>query len=154
MSLVPSICFSPSPAWTCWNVWTLTSVFGMRLNLELGRVGIVCQGRRYKVKVKQWWNVFRHYKVVDIRAWLAECNKITMKHEKQSKFCVFVCNQGHLQSILWSCVRGWSSLIYEEVSCWETKTTDLQSHTMYVNICKQPYWWWPVLLDPVMATIW
>ena len=49
-SVRPFVC-GRSPVWT---VWPLTLIFGMRVDLDLGYPGIVSQGRRSKVKVKQW----------------------------------------------------------------------------------------------------
>ena len=61
--LVASVCpfclsiFWCSPAWT---VWPLTLILGMRVDLDLGYLGIVGQGRRSKFQVKLWENVFWH----------------------------------------------------------------------------------------------
>ena len=52
MYLVASVPLSPGVRSHGWTVWPLILIFGMGVDLDLGWVGIVGQGRRWKVKVK------------------------------------------------------------------------------------------------------
>jgi len=55
LSVCPCVCMCIRLllAHSCLNRLTLTLIFGMRVDLDLGYAGIVGQDRRSKVKVKQ-----------------------------------------------------------------------------------------------------